>query len=572
MNQKELANVRHTLEAHCGIHIPPEKNDFLCSRLELRMRAIGISTPVDYLNHLFEQEGGELHELINLLTVNETYFYRHKEQFAILRSIIWDRLQQRGGRPLTIWCAACSVGAEPYSIAILLQEMQLPPDATVKILATDIDTGALTQARAGWFSERCVTAELPSAYKERYFTRDADGYYRLRDSVRSQVLFRQQNLRTGLYPSEVDIIFCRNAMIYFREAARAEIIRKFYGALAEDGHIFLSPMESLADWRAHFREQGGAGGCKCYRKWTTDRRAYLDDDGRFGDQRHQLDYYPAPAVEVAGQDVVVSGIIDGEQRIHTVENALRLAVARMPAGRPWQIDLRKVRYITNDGLARLGGVLSEGTRAGHRPERLQVANECAREIFTAAGFSSFGRVVVAGPAATAAVVSGAGRQPAGLSGGQRPAGTGSQRSHTAPGGTNEKTKRPQQASAARLLPPREMVSLALPARLDAAAVADFESGISAALTEWCAKATAGRDLTIRLDLRPAASIPDTIIIVIKRFIVACPDSLRARIICREEQSVSLRQYQIPVELMVIGQDSASDTVPAAWQLSEGLSS
>ena len=234
-----------------GIQFEPAKRYFVDKRLVERIELTDSGSFRNYFTKLrFEASGEELQHLTNLMTVNETYFFREEYQFqCLVQSILPDithRKQDDG--PIRIWAIPSSSGEEPYSIAIYLLEYWAGiNDWDVEIISSDIDTRILAQARQGLYSQRSVQ-HLPDLLLRKYFSRSAEGY-QISDELRNAVEFTRVNLSeradTRAY-RDFDVIFCRNLLIYFDDVSRKSAAETFYDALKPGGYICLGHSESMS--------------------------------------------------------------------------------------------------------------------------------------------------------------------------------------------------------------------------------------------------------------------------------------------------------------------------------------
>ncbi|RMD84783.1 MAG: protein-glutamate O-methyltransferase CheR, partial [Candidatus Dadabacteria bacterium] len=214
--------------AESGIVLTEEKRALLLNRIGKRLRALGISTPEEYL-HFIAQDStrNELVNLLNAISTNVTYFYREKAHFEFLEEIFRRWKEER--RPkVRVWCAAASTGQEPYTINITAAENLDLSFTDYKLLATDICTEVLETAHRGIYSQQ-VMEPVPKNIRDRYFERIAVGgeeCYRVVESLRKLAIFRVLNLAKFPYPLKGghDIIFCRNVMIYFDRNLRKKIV------------------------------------------------------------------------------------------------------------------------------------------------------------------------------------------------------------------------------------------------------------------------------------------------------------------------------------------------------------
>lgn len=183
-----------------------------------------------------------LDEFINYLTINVSEFYRNPEQWSVLEKEILPELICEKGRQLKIWSAACSTGDEPYSLVMLLNKFM--PLNQIRIIATDIDEQILEKAKLGIYNEKYLKS-LPKEFINRFFVKINDKTYQISQEVKNCVQFKQHDLLREPYPTNCDIIVCRNVMIYFTEEAKNEIYTKFYTALQKDGYLFVGSTEQM---------------------------------------------------------------------------------------------------------------------------------------------------------------------------------------------------------------------------------------------------------------------------------------------------------------------------------------
>jgi len=269
MGEAELGLFQDYLVMHSGLHFDQRNVKILERGLQRRMRAIGAKDYRDYHRYLdkYGDSRQEMKKLLGLLTVGETYFFRYLAHFeALVQQVIPERIaRNRERRSLRIWTAGCSTGEEPYTLAMVLCEHfpQLA-DWDVQILATDINKRALRRAREGVYGPRALRVTDPH-YRDKYFQRVGSSYVvdaRIRDMVRLAYL----NLQTGHFPATgngtagVDILFCRNVMIYFRLATTRRIVEKFAECLSPGGYLFLGHAETLINISERFHRLQQAGG------------------------------------------------------------------------------------------------------------------------------------------------------------------------------------------------------------------------------------------------------------------------------------------------------------------------
>ncbi|MHB1415594.1 MAG: CheR family methyltransferase [Chloroflexota bacterium] len=191
---------------------------------------------------LIERDARRLQDLKDFLTINVTEFFRDYERFVTLRGVLATHPKRSG---LRVWSAGCSTGAEPYSIAIMLDELGLRGKA--KILATDVDAGALARARQGRNYRESEMRNVSAERRRRYFEREGDTYAVV-ERIRSTPAFRQHNLLSQTPPEEdFDLILCRNVVIYFTDEAKDAVFARLAGALAPGGMLMVGGTEMLSN-------------------------------------------------------------------------------------------------------------------------------------------------------------------------------------------------------------------------------------------------------------------------------------------------------------------------------------
>jgi len=179
-------------------------------------------------------------EFINYLTINVSEFYRNPGQWEILEKDIIPNLL-KNNKKIKIWSAACSTGEEPYSIVMLMSRFM--DMSNIKIIATDIDDGAVAKAKSGLYAAKSLES-LPKDFVAKFFDKEGD-YYRIKEIVKKCVEFRKHNLLEDKYNDNCDLIICRNVMIYFTEEAKAEIYQKFTDSLTSNGVLFVGSTEQI---------------------------------------------------------------------------------------------------------------------------------------------------------------------------------------------------------------------------------------------------------------------------------------------------------------------------------------
>ncbi len=275
LTDEEFRLFKNLIYEESGMFLAETKRDFLENRLVKRMRATNMTTPYWYYRHLLENKKAELLVLLDVLTINETSFFRNEPQFDLFRNVILPDVLQRGRgseRRLRIWSAGCSTGEEPYSIAMtVLDAVPCPDQWDIRVFASDLSLKALETAHRGIYPAGKVNETVPAATLARYFEPRGDDV-RVIDSVRRHVIFDYHNLKHENDLRDLDVIFCRNVMIYFDEEEQKRVVTKFYASLAPNGYLLLGHAESLHGWNMNYQFLHDNKGT-AYKKITTGEAA-----------------------------------------------------------------------------------------------------------------------------------------------------------------------------------------------------------------------------------------------------------------------------------------------------------
>lgn len=231
-----------------GIAIKDAKRDYLQTRLQKRLQASQFNSYYRYYKFVTDKTQGnrELLDLVDSLTINETSFFRNRPQFDLFVDLVLPELKKKRASNLKLrfWSAGCSRGQEAYSIAMsLLDHLELPNAWDIKILASDISLRVLESAQKGQYSEYEAGTVHPE-YLKVYFDK-VDGSFQIKPHVRKLVIFDYHNLKHDNGLVGLDVIFCRNVMIYFDADEQKRLIDKFHKSLAVGGYLFLGHSESL---------------------------------------------------------------------------------------------------------------------------------------------------------------------------------------------------------------------------------------------------------------------------------------------------------------------------------------
>jgi chemotaxis protein methyltransferase CheR len=248
VNSQDFDFITQLLRKRAGIVLTIDKMYLLESRLAPLARKEGLPSIDDLIQVVRSRRDERLiTQVVDVMTTNETFFYRDKTPFDHLKEAILPILgQARRGQRIRIWCAACSTGQEPYSIAMMLDQMpQLTGGVPVEIVATDISDRCLDRARQGLFTQFEVQRGLPIQTLMQYFTQQ-DDHWRISERMRQMITFRKLNLMDPAYNlGKFDIVFCRNVLIYFDTPTKAEVFERIAQSMNPGGFLLLGAAESV---------------------------------------------------------------------------------------------------------------------------------------------------------------------------------------------------------------------------------------------------------------------------------------------------------------------------------------
>jgi chemotaxis protein methyltransferase CheR len=245
LREKEFAQFRDLIYRIAGISMSPAKKPLVTSRLAKRLHHYGLASYGEYFQMITAADGKtELQMAIDLLTTNETHFFREPKHFDFLRQRILP--ERKPGKPFRVWSAACSSGEEPYSIAMLLDDVL--GNAPWEVIASDLSTRVLEKARRGLYPMTCIM-EIPSRYLSSYClkgTGSQEGTLLIEHKLRERVQFMHYNLIEALPKlGEFDVIFLRNVMIYFDQETKRRVVKRLLSVLRPGGHFLVGHSETL---------------------------------------------------------------------------------------------------------------------------------------------------------------------------------------------------------------------------------------------------------------------------------------------------------------------------------------
>ncbi len=256
LEQQTFKHFAELIYKEAGIHLAEHKQALVSARLSKRMRALKINDFDEYYNYVRnDRSQGELSQLLDAISTNVTFFYREADHFDVLSTRVQE-WAQAGQTRFRLWCAAASTGEEPYTIALTLAEA-LDDLRDVKILATDISTSVLNAAGIGEYEAKKLE-KISRPLRQKYFLpvqgKGAKAY-RIKKPVRDMITFKWLNLSTPPFPMRgpLDVIFCRNVMIYFDNAVRQRLLDEMHRLLKPGGYLMVGHAESLSGLLSGFK-------------------------------------------------------------------------------------------------------------------------------------------------------------------------------------------------------------------------------------------------------------------------------------------------------------------------------
>lgn len=264
LSSRDFRRLAEYIQGVTGIRMPPGKKTMLEGRLRRRMRDLGVGAFSEYCRFLFEENGlaDEAVHLIDVVTTNKTDFFREPDHFHFLAGHGLPELVKRGWglrRPLAVWSAASSIGAEAYSLAMLLADYaRVQRGFDFSILATDICTEVLETGARGIYPEAMIEP-VPMEMRRRYLRRARDrnaDTVRIAPEIRGHVQFSRLNLIEGPYDfdGQFEVIFCRNILIYFDRPTQHAVITHLCDHLRPGGYLFIGHSETLSGMELPFRQ------------------------------------------------------------------------------------------------------------------------------------------------------------------------------------------------------------------------------------------------------------------------------------------------------------------------------
>ncbi|MBW7857946.1 MAG: protein-glutamate O-methyltransferase CheR [Leptonema sp. (in: Bacteria)] len=238
-----------------GIHLKDHKVTLLSNRLRKRLRNLNLNNYDEYYSYLLNDKGSEMVHFLEVVTTNESYFWRTTQNYDALKTIVLPEvLKLYSKQELQIWSAGCSTGEEPYNLAIeLIEAMRKVGFFNFKITATDISNRVVEFAKAGQYTGRKIE-KIPPDILNRYFRSlpNDSAVFEVREDIKAKIDFKVENLFQST-PNGMHIIFCRNVMIYFQREEQTVLVERFYKALKPGGYLFIGHAESLQMLETNFQ-------------------------------------------------------------------------------------------------------------------------------------------------------------------------------------------------------------------------------------------------------------------------------------------------------------------------------
>ncbi|MFW5730760.1 MAG: CheR family methyltransferase [Desulfonatronovibrionaceae bacterium] len=252
--ERDFKKLSQFISSELGIKVPPSKKTMLESRLQRRLRSLGMSDYKDYCEYLFSLKGMEIEmpHLMDAVTTNTTHFFREPKHFEFLfDKVLPEWLEKHGTyKEFVVWSAGCSTGEEPYTLAMVLSEFaEQHSGFSFVVVATDINNEVLEKANLAIYPLEKADS-IPPNLRRKYLLRSKDrkkSLMRIVPALRNRVRFRRLNFMGEFgFREPLDVIFCRNVMIYFDRVVQEKLLQKFVAHLAPGGYLFIGHSESLA--------------------------------------------------------------------------------------------------------------------------------------------------------------------------------------------------------------------------------------------------------------------------------------------------------------------------------------
>ncbi|HEC62536.1 MAG TPA: protein-glutamate O-methyltransferase CheR [bacterium] len=253
LTEQEFTLFKNLIYDQSGIHFSNSNRSILESRLRERLRKINLTTIQAY-HALIVRNQEEMKVLLDAVTTNLTRFFRNAAHFSGLEHYVIPEMvrhkQENNQRQIRLWSAGCSTGEEPYSLAMMLKE-KLPAGVSFEVIGSDISLKSLMTAQEGFYQESRMGG-IPENYLNKYFDRKHDGY-QVKEEIRRLVKFDYHNLINDSGLRNIDLLFCRNVLIYFDEEAQKSAVNRFFQVMTDYSFLFIGHSESLFGLETEFQ-------------------------------------------------------------------------------------------------------------------------------------------------------------------------------------------------------------------------------------------------------------------------------------------------------------------------------
>lgn len=256
LTEKDFLRIREYIRDEFGISLGKEKKSLIYSRLRSVVKEMNFKSFTEYFDFIINEKTNEgITDFINKVTTNHTYFMREPDHFVYYKNTVLPYIEKKysSSKDLRLWCAGCSSGEEPYTLQMYNQDYFDSLGWNTDILATDISTKVLTKAVNGIYPNESLDI-LPDGWKTKYFRKYDKDSSIVVDDIKKKVFFRKLNLMDDFkFKKPLQVIFCRNVMIYFDNETRQKVVKKFYDALDTGGYLFIGHSESLSQMKVGFK-------------------------------------------------------------------------------------------------------------------------------------------------------------------------------------------------------------------------------------------------------------------------------------------------------------------------------
>ena len=254
LNDHDFENFRKLIYDESGITFSATNRSILDSRIKELLRLKQVQTPAEYYGMVLRNPE-ELKVMLDSVTTNLTRFFRNQPHFDalvnyVIPNIIAEKKALGVDKTIRIWSAGCSTGEEPYTIAMIMKEI-CPPGWNFQITASDISLKSLMTAQQGFYSDAKVDG-IPADYLQKYFTK-MDGGYQVKKELSEKIRFDYHNLKNDSGVRNLDVIFCRNVLIYFDEPAQLAVVNRFYNSMSQHSYLYIGHSESLFGMKTNFQ-------------------------------------------------------------------------------------------------------------------------------------------------------------------------------------------------------------------------------------------------------------------------------------------------------------------------------